>query len=69
MLQKHILELKKQDVANQSEIEEIEQYGRRQCLKFEGVPIEKNKTSDKVLTKVMIGHIVARVWSRGQRKT
>ena len=53
MLQKHILEIKKQVLANQSEIEELEQYGRRQCLRLEGVPIEKNETSDKVLSKVM----------------
>ena len=53
MLQKHILEIKKQNLTNQSEIEELEQYGRRQCLRFEGVPTEQNETSDKVLSKVM----------------
>ena len=38
---------------NQQEIEELEQYGRRLCLRFEGIPTEKNKTSDKVLKKIM----------------
>ena len=54
MPQKHILKVKKQNVANQSEIEVLEQYGRRQCLRFEGVTIERNETSDKVLTDVLI---------------
>ena len=53
MLQKHILEIKKQNLTNQSEIEELEQYGRRQCLRFESVPTEQNETSDTVLSKVM----------------
>lgn len=53
MLQKHILEVKKQNVANQSEMEELEQFRRSQCLTFESVSIEKNETSDKVLKKVM----------------
>ena len=53
MLQKHIIEIKKQNLTNQSEIEEVEQYGGRQCLRFEGVPTEQNETSDKVLSKVV----------------
>ena len=53
MLQKHILEVKKQNIANHSESEELEQYGQSQCLRFKGVPMEKNETSDKVLIKVM----------------
>lgn len=53
MLQKHILQIKKQNVANQSEIEELEQYGGKQCHRLDGVHIEKNEVSDKVLTKVM----------------
>ena len=53
MLQKHILQIKKQNVANQSEIEELEQYGGMQCHRLDGVHIEKNEVSDKVLTKVM----------------
>ena len=38
---------------NQQEFEELEQYGRRLCLRFEGVPTEKNETSDKVLDKII----------------
>ena len=40
-------------VLKQSGIGETEQYGRRQCLSFEGAHIEKNETSDKGLKKVM----------------
>ena len=53
MLHKHILEVKKQNVANQSEMEELEQNERSQCRTFEGASIEQNETSGKVLTKVM----------------
>ena len=48
MLQNQILEIKKQNLQNQQEIEELEQYGRRLCLRFEGIPTEKNKTNGKV---------------------
>ena len=51
ILLKHIFELKKQNVANQSDIKKLEQQGWRQCLMFEGVPTEKHKISDKVLSK------------------
>ena len=36
------------------EIEELEQYGRRLCLRFEGVPTEMNETGDKVLEKIVV---------------
>ena len=54
MIQHQILEIKKQNLQNQQEIEELEQYDRRLCLKFEGILTEKNETSDKVLEKVMV---------------
>ena len=53
MLQKHILDIKKQNLTKKSEIEELDQYGRKQCLRFEGVPTEQNETSNKVLSKVV----------------
>ena len=52
MLQKHILEVKKQNVANHLETEELKQYGKRHCLRFQGFPVEKHETSDKKLSKV-----------------
>ena len=53
MLQNHILAIKNQNLQNHQEIEKLEQYGRRLCLRFEGFPTEKNKTSGKVLEEIM----------------
>ena len=45
MLQNQVLEIKKQNLQYQQEIEELEQYGRILCLiRFEGIPAEKNVT-------------------------
>ena len=35
----------------QSENEELEQYGRRLCIRVEGVPTTNNETAEKVLKK------------------
>ena len=53
MLQHQILEIKKQNLQNQQEIEELKQYGRRLCLRSEGVPTEKNENSNKDLEEIM----------------
>ena len=53
MLQHQILEIKKQNLQNQQEIEVLELYGRRLCVNFEGILTEKNETSDKVSEKIM----------------
>ena len=44
----------------QSENEEFEQYGRRLCIRVEGVPTTDNETSGEVLKKVqsLINEIV-----------
>ena len=47
MLQNKILEIKKQNLQNHQEIEELEQYGRRLCLRFEVIPAKKNETVTK----------------------
>ena len=45
MLQNQILDIKKQNLQYQQEIEELEQYARILCLiRFEGIPAEKNIT-------------------------
>ena len=36
----------------QNENEELEQYGRRLCIRVESVPATDNETSEKVLKKV-----------------
>ena len=53
LLQHQILEIKKQNLQNQQEIEELEQYNWGLRLRFEGIPTERNETSDKVLEKIM----------------
>ena len=52
MHQNLMLEIKKQNLQNQQETEDLEQHGRRLCLRLEGIPTEKNETSDKVLEKI-----------------
>ena len=34
-------------------MEKLEQYGRRLCLRFVGIPTEKNETIEKVSEKIM----------------
>ena len=41
-------EVKEMQQAN----EELEQYGRRLCIRIDGVPTVDNETSDEVLDKV-----------------
>ena len=49
MLKKQVAELRKANIDNQVQNEEIEQYGRRLCLRIDGVPTVKDETSDDVL--------------------
>ena len=49
MLKKHAVELRELNINNQSDNEEIEQYGRRLCLRIDGVSTVKNESSDDVL--------------------
>ena len=42
-------ELRELNINNQSRKEELEQYGRRLCLRIDGVPTVKNESSDDVL--------------------
>ena len=49
MLKKQVAELPEFNVNNQSRNEELEQYGRRLCLRIDGVPTVKDESSDDVL--------------------
>ena len=49
MLKKQVAELREFNVNNQSRNEELEQYGRRLCLRIDGVPTVKDESSDDVL--------------------
>ena len=59
LLQTHVDNLKAQNTqlqekcsGTEKQIDEIEQYGRRLCLRITGIPTETNEKSDDVLTKV-----------------
>ena len=49
MLKKQVVELSKLSIENQSKNEELEQYGRRLCLRVDGIPAVSNETSDDVM--------------------
>ena len=51
-LQKQILELKKENIKNPVVSEENEQYGRRLCLRIDGISTEKYESSEYALHKV-----------------
>ena len=52
MLKHQVSELKKLNISNQNNHEELEQYGRRLCLRIDGVPTKPNESSDDVLDSV-----------------
>ena len=51
VLQQHIKNFQKQMMVLQSENEELEQYGRRLCIRVEGLPTTDNETAEEVLKK------------------
>ena len=53
MLQEHVHYYKNQLNEIKRENEELEQYGRRLCVRIEGIPPVENETSDEVLDKVI----------------
>ena len=59
LLQTHVENLKEQNtqlrercLETEKQIEEIEQYGRRLCLRITGIPTKEKETADMVLGKV-----------------
>ena len=52
MLQQHVREYQKWINKLEDDSEELEQYGRRLCLRIEGVPSAERETSEEVLEKV-----------------
>ena len=53
MLQQQIISLKSAICTSESNIEELEQYGRRLCLRIESVPVDENETSEDVFNNVL----------------
>ena len=52
MLRKQVSELHKLNIENQTNNEDLEQYGRRLCLRIDGVPVVENETSVDALASV-----------------
>ena len=53
MLQQQIISLKNGMCISESNIKEIEQYGRRFCLRIENVPVVENEISEDVFSNVL----------------
>ena len=49
MLKKQVPKLKTLNIKNQSNSEELEQYGRRLCIRIDGIPAVKKESSDDVI--------------------
>ena len=52
MLQQHVREYQKRINKLEVDSEELEQYGRKLCIRIEGVPSAEKETSEEVLEKV-----------------
>ena len=52
MLQNHENVQKQQSAENVKRSEELEQYGRRLCLRFDGIPTVKNEKASYVLVNI-----------------
>ena len=52
MLKHQVSELKRLNISNQNNHKELEQYGRRLCLRIDGVPTKANESSDDALDSV-----------------
>ena len=49
MPKKQVAELSKLSIEHHSKNEELEQYGRRLCLRVDGIPAVSNESSDDVM--------------------
>lgn len=49
MLQEHVKNLK---ASNEKNLEELEQYGRRLCVRVHGIPCKKDESADEVLNTI-----------------
>ena len=54
MLQQHVQALKISNEMRESRLDDLEQYGRRLCLRIDGVPSKENETSEDVLQLCMV---------------
>ena len=69
MLKHQMSELRRLNVSNQNKHEELEQYGKRLCLRIDGVPTKTSESSDDVLDSVksLFREAIDRTHSIGSR--
>ena len=60
MFQKHVHHYQNQVNELKRENEELEQYGRRLCVRVDGIPLVENDKFDQILDKVMSLTIIIR---------
>ena len=53
MFQNQILELKQANAKLQNEIDELEQYGRRSCIRIDGIREVSNKSGQDVFNNII----------------
>ena len=53
MFQNQILELKQANLKLQNEIDELEQYGRRSCIRIDGIPEVSYESSNDVFNNIV----------------
>ena len=53
MFQNQILELKQANIKLQNELNELEQYGRRLCIRIDGIPEVSNESSEHVFNNIV----------------
>ena len=53
MFQNQILELKQANVKLQNELDKLEQYGRRSCIRIDGIPEVSNENTEDVFNNIV----------------
>ena len=53
MFQNQVLELKQANVKLQNELDELEQYGRRSCIRIDGIPEVSNEGREDVFNNIV----------------
>ena len=52
ILQNHVMELRRSNLSMQQNLDDVEQYGRRLCLRIDGVTVKNNESADLILEDV-----------------
>ena len=49
LVQEHVISMKHANLQMQNSKEELEQYGKRLCLRINGAPVKSDETCDNIL--------------------